>query len=79
MLQLIKKNFITQNLVNIDKIVISDKIKRIDEGFKYLIVYKDDNIVRSLCIFLPQMSGYLKYFDNDGTICLLKLNMITYW
>ena len=70
MLKLIKKNFITQNLVNIDKIVISDKINRIDEGFKYLIVYKDDNIVRSLCVVLPQLSGYIKYFDNAGTICL---------
>ena len=71
MLKLIKKNFITQNLVNIDKIVISDKIKHIDEGFKYLIVYKDDNIIRPLCIVLPQMSGYIKFFDNAGTICLL--------
>ena len=33
---------------------------------KYFISYKDDNIFRRLCIILPQMSGYIKYFDNGG-------------
>ena len=33
---------------------------------KYFIGYKDDNIFRLLCIILPQMSGYIKYFDNGG-------------
>ena len=35
-------------------------------GFKYFIGYlHDDNVIRPLCIILPQMSGYIKYFDNS--------------
>ena len=46
---------------------------------KYFIGYKDNNIVRPLCIILPQISGYVKYFDNGGKIYPLWLNMIAYW
>ena len=59
------KQAIDLNLVDIN-IVISDKFKHSDKGFKYFIGYKDDNIVRPLCIILPQMSGYIKYFENGG-------------
>ena len=51
------------NLVDIKKIVISDKFKHKDKGFKDFIGYKDDNIVRPLFMALPQMSGYIKYFE----------------
>ena len=37
-----------------------------DDGFKYFIGYKEDNIVKPLCIILPQMSGYIKYIENGG-------------
>ena len=54
--------------VNIDQIVVSDKFKHSDEGFKYFIGYQEDKIVMyyPLCVILPQMSGYIKYFKNDG-------------
>ena len=48
--------------VNVDQIVISDKFKLSDEGFKYFIGYQEGEIVKPLCIILPQMSGYIKYF-----------------
>ena len=49
------KQAIDLNLVNISKIVISDKSKYSDSNFlKYLIGYKDGKIVRPLCIILPQ-------------------------
>ena len=51
--------------VNLDQIVLSDKFKHNNEGFKYFIGYQD-GIVRPLCIILPQMSGYIKYFENGG-------------
>ena len=35
------------------KIVISDKFKHSDNGFKYFIGYKGDNIFRPLFIILP--------------------------
>ena len=46
--------------VNVDQIVVSDKFKHSDEGFKYFIGYQESEIVKPLCIILPQMSGYIK-------------------
>ena len=60
------KQPIDLDLVNVDQIVISDKFKHSDEGFKYFIGYQEDEIVKPLCIILPQMSGYIKYFKNGG-------------
>ena len=53
-------------MVNVDQIVLSDKLKHNDDGFKYFIGYKEDDIAEPLCIILPQMSGYIKYFENGG-------------
>ena len=52
------------NLVNVDQIVKSDKLKQSDDGFKYVIGYKEGEIVKSLCIILPQLNAYIKYFEN---------------
>ena len=49
--------------VNVDQIVVSDKFKHNNEGFKYFIGYQEGEIVKPLCIILPQMSGYIKYFE----------------
>ena len=59
------KQPIDLNLVNIDQIVVSDKFRH-NNGFKYFIGYKEGEIVKSLCIILTQMSGYIKYFENGG-------------
>ena len=53
-------------LVNVDQIVISDKFKHSDNGFKYFIGYKEGEIVKPLCIILSQISGYIKYFESGG-------------
>ena len=60
------KQPISLDLVNLDHIVISDKIKYSDDCFKYFIGYKEGEIVKPLCIILPQMSGYIKCFENGG-------------
>ena len=52
--------------VNVDQIKVSDNFKHSDDGFKYLIGNKEGKIVKLLCIILPQMSGYIKYFENGG-------------
>ena len=52
--------------VNVDQIVVSDKFKHNNEGFKYFIGYQEGEIVKPLCIILLQMSGYIKYFENGG-------------
>ena len=55
------KQPIDLDLVNVDQIVVSDKFKHSDDGFKYFIGYKEGEIVKPLCIILPEMSGYIKY------------------
>ena len=52
--------------VDLDQIVVSYKFKHNDEGFKYFIGYLKDEIVKPLCIVLPQMDGYKKYFKNGS-------------
>ena len=52
--------------VNVDQIVVYDKFKHRDKGFKYFIDYQEGKIVKPLCIIIPQMSGYIKYFENGG-------------
>ena len=57
-------------IVNVDQIVVSDKLKHNDDGFKYFIGYKEGGNVKPLCIILPQMTGYIKYFESGGKKCL---------
>ena len=58
--------------VNVDQIVVSDKFKHNNEGFKYFIGYPECETVKPLCIILPQTTGYIKYFENGGkNMCFL--------
>ena len=59
------KQAIDLDSVDTDKIVVSDKLRH-SEVFKYFIGYQEDEIVKPLCIILPQMNGYIKYFENGG-------------
>ena len=59
--------------VNVDQIVVSDKFRHSNEGFKYFIGYQDNEIVKPLCLILPQMSRYIKYFQNGGKIMSKKM------
>ena len=54
--------------------VVSDKFKHNNEGFQYFIGYQEDEIVKPFCIILPQMGGYIKYFENSckNMSCLIK-------
>ena len=56
--------------VNVDQRVVSDKFKHNNEGFKYFIGYQEGGIVKSLCIILPQINRYIKYFENGSKKCL---------
>ena len=33
---------------------------------KYYIGYDNGEIIRPLCAIMPQMAGYIKYFDDGG-------------
>ena len=61
--------------VNVDQIVVSDKFKHNNEGFKHFIGYQEGEIVTPLCIILPQMSRYIKYFENGGKSMSFLLKM----
>ena len=52
--------------VDVNQIVVSDRFKHSDEGFKCFIGYQGDEIVKPLCIILLQMSVYIRYFENGG-------------
>ena len=62
--------------VKLDQIVVSDQFKHNNEGFKYFIGYQEGGIVEPLCIILPQMSGYIKYFENGGKNMSFLLKMM---
>ena len=52
--------------VIVNQIVVCDRFKNSGEGVKYFIGYQDNETIKPLCIILPQMSGYMKYFENSG-------------
>ena len=45
---------------------MSYKFKHNKKVFKHFIGYQKDEICKPLCIILPQMSVYIKYFENAG-------------
>ena len=68
------KQVIVLNLENTRKIVTSNKFKHSNDGSNFFIEYlQDDNVIRPLCIVLPQMSGYIKYFDNSRKYMPFKI------
>ena len=54
------------DLLSVDSDHKSHKFKHNDEDFRYFIGYLKGEIIKSLCIILPQMSGYIKYFQNGS-------------
>ena len=70
--KLIKKNYIHLKKlfflysIDLSKIVVSNKWKINDTIYKYFCGYLNDDVIQPLCVILPQMSGYIKYFDNGG-------------
>ena len=60
------KQAIPLNSVDLDKIVVSNKWKINDTTYKYLCGYLNNDTIQPLCVILPQMNGYIKYFDDGG-------------
>ena len=50
-----------------------DKFKHSDGGFKYFIGYKEGEIVKLLCIILPQMTEYINILKTEEKTCLLVI------
>ena len=60
---------------DLSKIVVSSRWKLNDTTYKYFCGYlnndmtgssSSERIIEPLCVILPQMNGYIKYFDNGG-------------
>ena len=59
------KKAVNLNKVDVNKIVVSNKIKGNNETSKCFIGYKDDiSAVTPLCIILPQMIGWIKMVEK---------------
>ena len=60
--------------IDINNILVSKKeLYGTKNSFKYFIGYNDENVIRPLCIRLPQMIGYVKFFDSNKTM-FFKVN-----
>ena len=67
-----KKLFNLHDL-DVNKILVSKKESYgTKNSLKYFIGYNDDDVIRPLCIILPEMIGYVKHQ------CLLRLVIISY-
>ena len=62
----LSKQAILLDSVNLNKIVVSNKSKIIDTTYKYSCGYLNNDTIQPLCVILPQMNGYIKYFDDCG-------------
>ena len=60
------KQAIPLDSVDLDKIVVSNKWKTSDTTYKCLCGYLNNDVIQPLCGILPQMNGYIKYFDHGG-------------
>ena len=68
------KQAIPLNLVDVNNTVISQRVKPNNDTYKYFIGYlHDDDVIKSLCVILPQVSGYIKYFENGGKNMSFKI------
>ena len=55
--------------IDINKILVSKKESYGKKGSQiYFIGYNDDDVIKPLCIMLPQMIGYVKCFDSNKTM-----------
>ena len=82
--KLIKKFYSSKEAILLDsvdfsKIVVSSRWKLNDTTYEYFCGYLNNDasssecIIKPLCVILPQMNGYIKYFDDGG-----KNNVICY-
>ena len=58
--------------VIVDNIVVNNSVKGNNETVKYYIGYLDRSIT-PLCLILPQMSGWIEYFENGGKNMSFKI------
>ena len=55
--------------IDVNKILVSKKEPYgTKNALKYFIGYNDNDVIRPLCVRLPQMTGYARKFDENATM-----------
>ena len=63
------KKLFSLNDIDVNKILVSkNESYGTKNSLKYFIGYNDGDVIRPLCIILPQMIGYVKHFDSNKTM-----------
>ena len=63
------KKLFSLNDIDASKILVSKKESYgTKNSLKCFIGYNDGDVIRQLCIILPQMIGYVKHFDGNKTM-----------
>ena len=58
--------------IDVNNILVSKKESYGNKNsFKYFIGYYDNGVIRPLCIRLPQMTGYVRKFDEKVTMSFI--------
>ena len=61
--------------IDVNKISVSKKEPYgAKDSFKYFIGYSDNDVIRPLCVRLPQMTGYAKKFDQSAAMSFMANN-----
>ena len=60
------KQAISLDSVDLDKIFVSKKWKVHGTTYKHICGYLNNDTIQPLRVILPQMDGYIKYFDDGG-------------
>ena len=63
-----KSNFYKNKKIFKKKLVYKKESYGAKNSIKYFIGYNDDDVIRPLCIRLPQTIGYVKCFDSNKTM-----------
>ena len=54
--------------IDVNKILVSkEEPYGTKNSFKYLIGYNDNDVIRPLSITLPQMTGYVRKFEDNAS------------
>ena len=58
--------------INTDNLLVSkEEAYGSKNSFKYFIGYTDNDVIRPLCIKLPEMTGYARKFDENATMSFI--------
>ena len=65
------KKLFNKHDIDVNKILVSkEELYCTKNSFKCFIGYNDDDVIRPLCIKLPQTIGYVENFDSNKTMSL---------